>query len=76
MGLISQGLIWITLFWMYAVAQDPNHPILHGCSFAWQARLGPRVWPRQEEGGHELEGKVDVYIIGIPDHGPTYQSEH
>ena len=53
---------------MDAITHDPNCPILHGCGFAWQARFGPREWPRQEEGGHELEGKVDVDITGIPNH--------
>ena len=51
-----------------AITHDPNCPILHGCGFAWQARFGPREWPRQEEWGHELEGKVDVDITRIPNH--------
>ena len=39
--------------------------VLHGT----QARFVPREWPRQEEGGgHELEGKVNVDITGIPNH--------
>ena len=51
-----------------AITHAPNCPILHGSSFAWQARFGPREWPRQEEGGHELEVKNYVDITGIPYH--------
>ena len=40
-----------------AIKHDPNFPVLHGCGSALQARFGPRVRPRQEEGGDELEGK-------------------
>ena len=53
---------------MDAVTHDPNCPILHGCSFAWNAMFGTRGWRRQEEGGLELEGKVDVGIARIADH--------
>ena len=41
-----------------AIKHDPNFPVLHDCGSALQARFGPRVRPRQEEGGGELEGKV------------------
>ena len=57
------------------ITHDPKWPILHGCGFAWEARFGPRMWPRQEEEGDEMESKIDVLITGILDHQPSCQSE-
>ena len=52
-----------------AITHDPNRPIcMVAVLHAWKARFGPREWPRQEEGGRELKGKVDIDITGIPDH--------
>ena len=46
---------------MDAITHDPNCPILHGCGFAWQARFGPREWPRQEEEDEEKEEPKDKH---------------